>query len=249
MASYIDLFHPSTRYGKFQTARGILHGLGYATPYPKYRYGYDDGFRTIGYASKYRYSDGAFRTVGGPNPADWDKNLEAKGVLHSLGGFHVGSSDWQAFLQFNTEMAAIFAPVLGQYLGTKAIQKADSDTKIQAIQTYLTGRTLQAAGRSSGASSVTMTQLLNFVRTLPADQREQYIRAACADLVSKTTDPSARSAIQAQCNALLKDSMTTWEKIKWPVIIGSVALGAATIVFVARRKEFIWGREGIGVRA
>lgn len=224
MASLIDSFTP---YSKFQAARGILHSVGSATPYPKYQ-PVGRGFRTVGSSSysKYRMTHDGFRTIGAAR---------------------MGDNDWGAFLDFNTDMASIFAPILGQYLGTQAIKTADSDTKIQALQTYLTGRTLQAAGKSTGTSSTVMQQLLNFANSLPAAQRTQYIQAACADLMSKTTDPSLRSALQAQCNALLKPSV--WQQIKWPVIIGTVALGVASVVFVVKRKEFIWGPGGMGVRA
>lgn len=186
-------------------------------------------------------------------PSEYAKSKRAEAILTSLGSMEGGAAvggtrptGFQSFLNFNVEAMKVFGPILSQVLGTRAILATKDETQVRALQAYLTGTTLRATGQPTGMTGTNLAQLANYANSLPPEQRERLMTAACADLMTKITDPQARAALAAQCEKLKKPPFL--QQFKVPIILGVVAVGIAGIVFIIKRKELMVGVEGVGVR-
>ena len=174
--------------------------------------------------------------------SEWSKTNEALGIIHSLGGVPQGKGINGWFDSFSgdlVEVVRIVAPVAGQVIGGQQILAAgDNKTQITALTSILTGT---PGNRVYGEDRVgaLINQMNATYGSLPYEQRKAQMAAICPGLVAQVPDPQSKARIQAACNKL--SSRTTWEIIKWPVILGGLTAAGLGLAFVLKPKMFQFG--------
>jgi len=204
---------PTSEYQKSMTAQGILFGLG------------------RGLTEQQSFALERARALFGTT---------AQSMGYEVPPFvGIGGSDFDSFNRALVELSAVWAPVVGGMVMGNQILASDNKDQLAALQTLIGGRAMASTGRPSPVNVNAMAQIQLFANSLPPDQREAMVKAACADLIAKTTDPSMRVAIQRECDKLSKPPLL--QQLKWPLIIGGIVVGTVAFAVVVKRRQIAFG--------